>query len=292
MSDADPSDVRGTAGALRTREQRGLPQQHGEAVNESSHPRSYGQRDSVQRLTAKCPSHSDALALELPAARELAARSRELTRLLWANYPIVSRNAAPSGAPTLHWYFAKLYEIITYHELNRCSRLRYPGFTLRFACTFYGLYQDAVVSHVTTGQARRRTSLWQRYLQLVEEADQGPTGILSLVEILDRAARAHILGDMDEALAQTFKGYRGDYCPTIAYENLREDFFGTHQRQLFHAVTADFQAHLMVVTPTWIPIEQGQFLLALIQHAAGVMTGDALWEWRTTAWARGREMLD
>ena len=240
-------------------------------------------------------SHKDASERQRFAASETLARSESVAKMFWASYPTIARGKSPElpGAPTIHYYFAKLYQLITYYELQDSRAHSYPGFTYLLINVFYQMYDDAVPQLLTTGKPARTTPLWQRYLQKCELHESGaliaPNGIM---DVIYAAAQAHILGDLGEALARTYNSYSRAYAPKLFFHEFKNDFFGNIQKATFKRVTADFQSHMVAIVPIWLPVEQGQLMLWLAQEVAGFLQGSELWQWRQRAWRDAEVMLD
>jgi len=86
--------------------------------------------------------------LELSArtASKFIAQLGALAPILIPPFPSSTLGRRPGFQATVldqKYWFAKLYELVTYEELQYSLRTQYPGFSLHFMKVFYGMYYDA-----------------------------------------------------------------------------------------------------------------------------------------------------
>src|SRR5436309_12254625 len=89
----------------------------------------------------------DTLQLSARTAAAYVAQLGALAPILIPPLPAATLGRRPGFQATVldqKYWFAKLYEIVTYNELGYSTHTRYPGFSLHFMKVFYGMYYGAL----------------------------------------------------------------------------------------------------------------------------------------------------
>jgi hypothetical protein len=135
------------------------------------------------------------------------------------------------------YWFAKLYEIVTYNELGFSIHTRYPGFSLHFMKVFYGMYFDALANFL--GQRSGAvSSLWiTHFTGLASTTNVDPDSYKAIEYSVLTGAIAHIQGDMPVGLVKAYQTWRTN--PKPAFKDLRDEFI-TKSRGAFSNARAQF----------------------------------------------------
>src|SRR5437762_10924325 len=133
--------------------------------------------------------------LELSArtASNFIAQLGALAPILIPPFPSAHLGRRPGFQATVldqKYWFAKLYELVSYEELQYSLLTRYPGFSLHFMKVFYGMYYDAL-------QGIRVSSLWKTHFngppaKGIEPIQ--PDSMAAVQHSVRRSAIAHIQG--------------------------------------------------------------------------------------------------
>ncbi|CAN0468119.1 unnamed protein product, partial [Phaeothamnion confervicola] len=100
----------------------------------------------------------------------------------------------------IHYYFALLYHCSVVRNVEFAAGLREPTLLHRLIPEFYRLYVDSVVRRLRGDPGYRHTPLWDEYFRLTESLDHRRAW-LGLPFLLWAGARAHIVGDLPQAIA-------------------------------------------------------------------------------------------
>lgn len=236
----------------------------------------------------------NAFELEREAARRTLALSAQVANRFIQTVGAVS--ARGRFIPTVNdnkYWFAKLYEFITYYETTEASNFRHPAFVLHFIPIFYNLYYQAL-ENWTTGKRASVSSLWTTHFTRAGRPDNSSIGAwmngvqLSIVT----GVTAHVQGDMATALEQTYRSYVAKYClsPPPRFDEFRTDFFDRN-RIVFERAKAAFLLHLSQFSPFPVGPEWGQFLFAVGEPLAGGLDIGEVYRWRDAAWSEARRRL-
>jgi N-acetyl-anhydromuramyl-L-alanine amidase AmpD len=189
---------------------------------------------TVRPRTA-CRAESDALALELAAARATLARSTAISDLLL-------------GTDSTYW-FAQLYVFITEEELRAAQRgdFEFPAFLLHFIPIFYEMYAVNAERHARR-QRDQIDPTWRGHFILGEPHADGqrqPTLYMAQANTsIISGVSAHISGDMGKALERAYREYTATYCVSRPFDAYREDFF-ERNRAVFAASRSSLINHLI-----------------------------------------------
>ena len=183
------------------------------------------------------------------------------------------------------YWFAKLYELVSYEELQYSLLTQYPGFSLHFMKVFYGMYYDAL-------QGIRVSSLWKTHFNGppangIEPIQ--PDSMKAVQHSVRTGAIAHIQGDMPVALATSYKTWEAN--PKPAFQDLREDFI-TKSEWAFRAAQARF--YIEVNDKIFSPLrpEVGQYTAAIYQELRDIQPSlPVMFGWRRIAWQVASDSL-
>jgi hypothetical protein len=249
----------------------------------------------AEAAVAQCPfSLSDARALELLGARETLRRSAEVANRFVRNVGALSARGRfiPTVLDDKYW-FAKLYEYITYYEIAEHPRYENPAFVLHFIPIFYNLYATNL-DNFLRGDHGRVSSLWLVHFRAAgRPTTSSAVGRLNAVAASIRTGvEAHVRGDMAMALEQAYRSFVRKYCLTnLPFDRLRRDFFEAN-RPVFDRSKAAFLLHLSQMGPLPVGPEIGQFLLASGEQVGGGGLSIAeIYRWREQAWQEARRRL-
>jgi OmpA family/Family of unknown function (DUF5995) len=191
------------------------------------------------------------------------------------------------------YWFAKLYEFITYYEIGEARGFRHSAFVLHFIPIFYDLYYQAL-ENWTAGRRGAVSSLWINHFTRAGRPDNSSiTRWASEVRVsIVTGVTAHVQGDMATALERTYRSYVAKYCLASPppFDEFRRDFFEAN-RILFDRAKAAFLLHLSQLGPFPVGPEIGQFLFAQGEPLMGGLDIDEVYRWREVAWADARRRL-
>jgi hypothetical protein len=186
------------------------------------------------------------------------------------------------------YWFAKLYELITYYEVRDCEKFDNPGFVLHFIPIFYDLYHGALQNYRNGGKV---SPLWRTHMEgLRQKGEEVQPGTLEGAKFSIRSGvAAHVQGDMSTALENAYRTWRAD--PKPPFESLKNDFFATN-RQIFNAAKAAFFLDLNDKGPFPFRADVGQYIIAQGEPVAGGgLSVDEVYLWRGAAWNQAASRL-
>jgi hypothetical protein len=122
------------------------------------------------------------------------------------------------------YWFAKLYELVSYQEISYSTHTNYPGFSLHFMKVFYGMYYDAL-QNFQKGVVMPVGPLWTTHFNgppPIKNKQAEPDSMEAVEYSVRTGAIAHIQGDMPVALATAYKTWTAG--PKPPFQDLRRDF--------------------------------------------------------------------
>jgi hypothetical protein len=140
------------------------------------------------------------LNLSSRTAAQFVAQLGALAPILIPPFPAATLGRRPGFQATVldqKYWFAKLYEIVTYQELQYSSHTNFPGFSLHFMKTFYGMYLDALQNFTNKKFASVRP-LWLTHFKGPETDSRSEVDVVSMDAVqfsVRTEAMAHIQGD-------------------------------------------------------------------------------------------------
>ena len=185
------------------------------------------------------------------------------------------------------YWFAKLYELMTYEELKAHKSYAHPGFVLHFIPIFYGLYYTALQDYLR-GSFAKVHSLWRIHFDGVRPP--GPAGSMEGAKhSLSSGASAHVQGDLANALETAYRSWKAD--PKPPFDALKDDFFGAKGLAPFDASKASFFLDLNDKGPFPFNPAVGQMLIAYAEPVAGGLSINEVFKWREAAWQEAAKRL-
>jgi hypothetical protein len=192
------------------------------------------------------------------------------------------------------FWFSKVYEIITYEELNAVTEQtrEHPVFVLKFIPAFYRLYYDPLQLHLRKQPGV--PSHWQTHFA-VTEVDIDSTSITAyqnqILNCIVTGVRAHIQGDMATALVQAYRSCKATYpALTPDFEKLLPDFFELDP-VIFKRVPANFFKYLSKLTLPFASTGVGQYLFGAGNELIHGLPIDTVVAWRAVAWKDAQASL-
>jgi hypothetical protein len=214
-------------------------------------------------------------------------------------YGLTGRGTLERVAIDHKFWFAKLYELITYFEILESDRFTHPEFVLHFVPIFYNMYYDAL-QHYLNRQLDQVSALWLQHFQTASRpfADSFRQYLSDISDSIITGVSAHINGDMASALEQAYRSFVARYCvQNVPFNEYRRDFF-ENNRPIFERVKAEFLLVLARLGPFPVRPEVGQFIIAGGEQSgvaplAGARGLDVneVYRWRATAWSTALSRL-
>jgi hypothetical protein len=233
------------------------------------------------------------LELSVRTASEFVRQLGALAPILIAPFPAATLGQTLGRRPGFQatvldhrYWFAKLYELVTYQELNYSVRTRDPGFSLHFIKIFYGMYYDAL-------KGKRVSEFWNKHFQGPPAKDGRPVEPDSMEAVeysVLTGAIAHIQGDMPIGLVTAYNTWNAN--PKPAFQDLSQEFIDKSQ-DAFKQAQARF--YIEVNDKTFSPLrpEVGQFAAATYQKVFNIRPDlSEMFEWRRIAWHKAACSLD
>jgi hypothetical protein len=184
------------------------------------------------------------------------------------------------------YWFAKLYELVSYQEISYALTTGYPGFTLHFMKVFYSMYYMALQNFLKSSGPV--SPLWA-----VSFAGPSPSVDASSMEAVKFGVRtgaiAHIQGDMPMALVNGYKSWA--VSPKPAFADLRSEFIDKGETAFAKAQAAFY---LDVNDKTFSPVrpEVGQLGAVIYQTTMDIQPSlPVMFQWRRDAWQRAADLL-
>jgi hypothetical protein len=236
----------------------------------------------------------DATRIEHAAARDTLHLSAAVAGNFLRNIGALSARGRfiPTIIDNKYW-FAKLYQYITFEEVSSVSQFRQPAFVMHFIPIFYGMYHDAMTQWLKNNRAAV-PPLWAIHFTRSARPDNSSIAdwAAGLRTSIVTAATAHIRGDMATAVERTYRSYVARYClaPAPPLDDFRPDFFESN-RIMFDRAKASLLLEASRFSPLPVRPEIGQFLFAKGEPLAGGLSVDDVYRWRELAWAEARRRL-
>jgi hypothetical protein len=242
-----------------------------------------------------CPHPiADATGIERAAARQTLGLSADVARRFIRTLGALGARGRfiPTVIDNKYW-FAKLYEQITYEEIAAIRAFRHPAFVLHFIPVFYSLYLKAL-DDFQAGRTSSVSAIWTRHFTVAARPDNSSirSWMNGVRDSIVTGVGAHIQGDMATALEQAYRSYVAKYClaPAPRFDEFKPDFF-TVNRIVFERAQASFLLHLSQLGPSPVGPEWGQFLFAQGQGLVGGLDLNEVFRWREDAWLTARRRL-
>jgi hypothetical protein len=231
----------------------------------------------------------ETLALSTRTASMFVAQLGALNPILLPPFPtrLLGRPRGFQATVCDHRYwFAKLYEIVTWEELNYSLQTQHPGFSLHFMKVFYSLYYSALQSFLRSGVGARISPLWMEHFRglVGRHREVDPCSIPAIQHSVRTGAIAHIQGDMPVGLAETYNSWATN--PKPSFQELREDFIENSERAF---IAAQARFYIEVNDKTFSPVrpEVGQLGAAVYQQLFAIQPSlEVMFQWRRDAWDR------
>jgi outer membrane protein OmpA-like peptidoglycan-associated protein len=246
-----------------------------------------------QQAAAGCVAQSNALANERDAARRTLAKSAAVARRFIVTVGAVGARGrfVPTILDNKYW-FAKLYELITYHEIGEGGRMAHPAFVFHFMPIFYDMYSDALDAF-QRGDLGKVSPLWQQHFRAAARPDVSSFSSWQrgIQTSINTGVAAHIQGDMGTALERAYRSYTAKYClPRPHFDTFRPDFFENNW-PIFQRVQADLFLDLARFGPFPVRPEVAQALIGAGAQIAGGLDLNEVFKWRAAAWATAKRRL-
>jgi len=236
----------------------------------------------------------DTLQLSARTASAYVAQLGALAPILIPPFPAATLGRRPGFQATVldqKYWFAKLYELVTYQELSYSTHTNYPGFSLHFMKVFYGMYYSAVTNY-SKQVYTKVSSLWMDHLNGLKGDDGRPVDPCTMEAVqhsVRTGATAHIQGDMPIALAVGYKTWNFDPKPT--FQDLKEDFI-VKSEGAFARAQAGF--YIEVNDKIYSPLrpEVGQLGAVIYQSVFDIQPSlQVMFQWRREAWQKAANAL-
>jgi hypothetical protein len=238
-------------------------------------------------------SVSSAVAIEMHAARATLTKSVRIAQSFVRTVGAVG--ARGTFVPTViddKYWFAKLYELITYYEIGGLSRFAQPAFLLHFIPIFYDMYADALDNFLSRNLTAVNP-LWLTHFQSAARPDVSSVSAWQrgVQNSIATGVSAHIQGDMAVALERTYRSFVAKYClPNPPLDAFRRDFF-ENNRPIFDAVQAALFLELSRLGPFPVSPEIAQAIIGVGARILGGLDLNEVFRWRATAWTAAKARL-
>jgi hypothetical protein len=258
-------------------------------------PFALGHFAEAARVAPTCAyAFRDAVRIELDAARRVLDTAGQVSKGFIRTVGAV--DARGRFTPTIidnKYWFAKLYEYITYEEIRAIGQFRHPAFVMHFILHFYSLYYDALNNWNNNNRSAVH-ALWARHFTIAARPDNSSVRAWGngVRDSIVSGATAHIQGDMATALERAYRSYVAKYClsPPPRLDDFKPDFFETN-RIVFDRAKADLLLDAARFGPFPVGPEFGQFLFAVGEPLAGGLDVNEVYRWREQVWASVKRRL-
>jgi len=227
------------------------------------------------------------LDLSARTASLFVAQLGALAPILLPPFPAVTLGRRPGFQATVldqKYWFAKLYELVTYEELNYSKHTNYPAFSLHFMKVFYDMYYSALTNFMQQ-RFSAVSQLWTIHMRGLNGDDgrpADPTSLQAVQHSVRTGATAHIQGDMPIALATAYRTWNAS--PKPPFQDLREDFI-VKSEGAFTRAQASFYIEVNDKIASPMRPEVGQFGAAAYQQAFNIQPSlPVMFGWRRDAW--------
>lgn len=242
-------------------------------------------------LETEMPAARRTLELSASTSRSFVRSLGELAPILVLPFPQAHLGRRPGFVQTViddKYWFAKLYELITYYEILDRDRFQHPAFVMHFIPIFYNLYFDALQAF-QAGDTARVSALWLRHFRC-QSGNGGTQRTLDGVNFsIVSGVTAHVQGDMATALEQAYRTW--DESPKPPFAALHDDFFDRN-RPIFERVRASFFIDMNDKAGFPFRPEVGQLVIVTGEMVSGAgLSVNQIYQWRTTAWNEAARRL-
>lgn len=233
----------------------------------------------------------ETLSLSSRTASRFLAHLGALAPMLVFPLPAAHLGRRPALQATVldhKYWFAKLYECVTYEEIAYAGHEAHSTYWYHFIKVFYGLYYDALQKFLNGSSVG---SLWQTHFAGPPATRDGavPPDSMNAVEFSIRTgAIAHIQGDLPVALVKAYKTW--SVSPKPPFQSLKHAFVSGEAP--FRRAQARF--YLDVNDKTFSPLrpEIGQLAAAAYQSTCDIQPSlEKMFQWRKDAWQRAVQSL-
>jgi|ERR1700722_8436657 hypothetical protein len=217
-----------------------------------------------------------------------------LTPILIFPFPGATLGKRPGFQLTVmdhKYWFAKLYELVSYQEISYALTTAYPGFTLHFMKVFYLMYYNALQNFMK--KSGTVSTLWSTSFTGPPADSHGdlpePDSMEAIKFCVRTGAIAHIQGDMSIALVTGYKTWAVN--PKPAFQELRSEFIDKSESAFMRAQAAFY---LDVNDKTFSPVrpEVGQLGAAYYQAIMNIQPSmPVMFQWRRDAWQKAADQL-
>ena len=292
---AHPDSPAGGGGPGFSRSPRRLDNVEPDARNSTRGPRGVQVRaNSPTTYQGELLEAKQTLALSSRTASKFVAQLGALAPILVFPLPAATLGRRPGFQATVldqKYWFAKLYELVTYEELDYSTRTQYPGFSLHFMKVFYGMYYSALQDFLNRRFTKVPTPWVTHFQGPVTEDDEPvePTSMEAVEYSVRTGATAHIQHDMPLALADAYRTWKTRAKPS--FRDLKDDFIGKSEGA-FAAAQAHFYIEVNDKIASPFSPEVGQKGAALYQAAFDIQPSlPVMFQWRRDAWRRAAATL-
>ena len=234
--------------------------------------------------TGVCIPEVQAGAAELRAANATLAKSRSVADTI----------LRPGARSDLAYWFAELYYYITRYEIEDRGLFDHPAFVLHFIPIFYDMYA-VNAEQFARGELANIVANWGEHFATAE-AIVDPSMLVPYAMAATRSlisgVKAHIQGDMADALVWAYRSYAARYCRVPPFHPTYHPDFFDHNRPIFDRVrTALINELLNRGMGLQMPGRRGMDpnLAARIADVLRVgMDVDKIYRWRQTAWDKAK----
>jgi Family of unknown function (DUF5995) len=235
----------------------------------------------------RCLPVAEAPRIEREAAKKTLHKAAEVARRFVTTVGAVGARGRfiPTVLDNKYW-FAKLYELTTYYEIDAEKRFRHPAFVFHFIPVFHGMYVDAL-ENFERGNFSAVHPLWLRHFRTAGRPDVSSL-MAGVQNSIVTATAAHIQGDMATALVRAYRSHVARYClRNPPFETFRADF--ENMQPIFARSQAAFFLELSL--KLGFSPEVGQLIIGIGARYAGGLDLDEVLRWRAAAWSEAARRL-
>ena len=196
----------------------------------------------------------------------------------------------------LVYWFAQLYYYITDAEITKRSRLQHPAFTLHFIPIFYDLYAQNA-NHFLNLEYDKMAPQWLHHFNIASspvDPSQPLRYVQQATQSIVSGVKAHIQGDMPQALAQAYQSFASKYCGVPDFDTYWEDFF-PRNRSIFDQVQLDFLNEFinrgLGVSMMFGRSIKPQAAIDLANRTKLGLDIDEIYQWREVAWKEAKTTI-
>jgi hypothetical protein len=221
-------------------------------------------------------------------ASEFVAQLGALAPILVFPLPNATLGRRPGFQATVldqKYWFAKLYEIVSYEELNYSTHTDNPGFSLHFMKVFYAKYYRALRNY-QKGAFAVVPSLWKTHFdtRTGDGTDPEPASMAAVQFSVRTGAIAHIQGDMAKALVEAYQTWQPS--PKPEFNSLKGDFIEKSEKA-FTKAQARFYLDVNDKTASPFSPAVGQLGAAYYQQLFDIQPSlSVMFQWRREAWEK------